>query len=197
MCQPAMDWFHGVEAKRLGRTFTGAGWWRLISPVRTTASSGLPIWQGQLTSMAAAALFSPGSPLPFPARDVSPTHSSPARLLPPRAAAIARRVYINQGLGVGGFRRIFGGRSNAKGRVTPEHHAKAAGGVIRHALQQLEAMGLVEKNPAARGGRRITPEGQRQVRKRAQHGGRAGREEQCSGALERQQVEHAVSPGLE
>ncbi len=152
------------------------------------------------------------------------------------AAAIARRVYINQGMGVGAFRRAFGGRSNAKGSATPEHHAKvggwlafgwfgqcsaalatgaaqhrrgacsscgaagsvgpgppsrsasgflevallpprlmlfaplpcyacaqAAGGVIRHALQQLEAMGLVEKNPAAQGGRRITPEGQRQV----------------------------------
>lgn len=79
------------------------------------------------------------------------------------AAAIARRVYIRQGMGVGGFRRAFGGRSNAAGSTTPEHHAKAAGGVIRHALQQLEAMGLVEKNPAAQGGRRITPEGQRQV----------------------------------
>ncbi|KAI3438853.1 hypothetical protein D9Q98_001270 [Chlorella vulgaris] len=80
-----------------------------------------------------------------------------------RAAAIARRVYIRQGMGVGGFRRAFGGRSNAAGSTTPEHHAKAAGGVIRHALQQLEAMGLVEKNPAAQGGRRITPEGQRQM----------------------------------
>lgn len=150
------------------------------------------------------------------------THRCRTPLRPP-AAAIARRVYINQGMGVGAFRRAFGGRSNAKGRVTPEHHAKvgadgqsnrvhrgaaavsaaarsmprvkilvpgprlasmpaapcidlaslspptvppglqAAGGVIRHALQQLEAMGLVEKNPAARGGRRITPEGQRQV----------------------------------
>ncbi|PRW59438.1 40S ribosomal S19-1 [Chlorella sorokiniana] len=80
-----------------------------------------------------------------------------------RAAAIARRVYINQGMGVGAFRRAFGGRSNAKGRVTPEHHVKAAGGIIRHAMQQLEAMGLVEKNPAAQGGRRITPEGQRQM----------------------------------
>lgn len=80
------------------------------------------------------------------------------------AAAIARRVYIQQGMGVGAMRRAFGGRSNAKGSACPEHHAKAAGGVIRHALQQLEAMGLVEKNPATRGGRRITPEGQRQVR---------------------------------
>lgn len=86
-------------------------------------------------------------------------------LLP--AAAIARRVYIRQGMGVGGFRRAFGGRSNAAGSTAPEHHAKAAGGIIRHALQQLEAMGLVEKNPAAQGGRRITAEGQRQVRDRS------------------------------
>ncbi len=81
-------------------------------------------------------------------------------------------MYVNQGMGVGAFRRAFGGRSNKAGSATPEHHAKAAGGIIRHALQQLEAMGLVEKNPAARGGRRITPEGQRQVRQ--QHGPGSG-----------------------
>ncbi|GAB4816778.1 hypothetical protein N2152v2_003824 [Parachlorella kessleri] len=80
-----------------------------------------------------------------------------------RAAAIARRVYMRQGLGVGAFRRIFGGRSNKKGSVTPEHFAKAAGGVIRHALHNLESLGLVEKNPGAKGGRRITAEGQRQM----------------------------------
>ncbi|KAL6772205.1 RPS19 [Auxenochlorella protothecoides x Auxenochlorella symbiontica] len=80
-----------------------------------------------------------------------------------RAAAIARRVYIRQGLGVGAFRRIFGGRSNAKGSVAPEHFAKAAGGVVRHALQQLEALGLVEKTNTEKGGRKITPEGQRQM----------------------------------
>eukprot|EP00887_Chlorella_sp_A99_P000775 scaffold5.g775.t1 len=72
-----------------------------------------------------------------------------------RAAAVARRVYINQGLGVGQFRRIFGGRSHAKG--------KGAGGIVRHALQQLEALGLVEKNPGAKGGRRITPKGQSEM----------------------------------
>lgn len=60
----------------------------------------------------------------------------PCLLLPAPAAAIARRVYINQGMGVGAFRRAFGGRSNAKGRVTPEHHAKvgrlAVGGAGLH-----------------------------------------------------------------
>ncbi len=44
-----------------------------------------------------------------------------------------------------------------------EHFAKAAGGVIRHALHNLESLGLVEKNPGAKGGRRITAEGQRQM----------------------------------
>jgi small subunit ribosomal protein S19e len=96
-----------------------------------------------------------------------PCRSAPF-FLPLPAAAIARRVYIRQGMGVGGFRRAFGGRSNAAGSTAPEHHAKAAGGIIRHALQQLEAMGLVEKNPASQGGRRITAEGQRQVRSAVQ-----------------------------
>lgn len=61
---------------------------------------------------------------------------------------------MRQGLGVGMFRRIYGGRSNVKGSVDPEHFAKAAGGVIRHALHNLETLGLVEKNPGAKGGRR-------------------------------------------
>ena len=79
-----------------------------------------------------------------------------------RTAAIARRVYLRQGLGVGAMRRMFGGSSNKKGRVTPEHHAPAAGGVIRHALHTLETLGLVEKLAGGKG-RRITSEGQRQM----------------------------------
>lgn len=79
-----------------------------------------------------------------------------------RCAAVARRVYLRQGLGVGALRRSFGGRSNKKGSAMPEHHAKASGGVIRHALHTLESLGLVEKLPGGKG-RRITPEGQRQL----------------------------------
>ena len=79
-----------------------------------------------------------------------------------RTAAIARRVYLRQGLGVGAMRRMFGGSTNKKGSVTPEHHAKASGGVIRHALHTLESLGLVEKLAAGKG-RRITSEGQRQM----------------------------------
>jgi small subunit ribosomal protein S19e len=79
-----------------------------------------------------------------------------------RTAAIARRVYLRQGLGVGAFRRMFGGATNQKGRVTPEHHAKASGGIIRHALHTLESLGLVEKLAGGKG-RRVTSEGQRQM----------------------------------
>lgn len=78
-----------------------------------------------------------------------------------KTAAVARRVYIRQGVGVGALRRAFGGR-NAKSSTCTEHHAKAAGGVIRHALHTLESLGLVEKLPGGKG-RRITPEGQRQM----------------------------------
>lgn len=79
------------------------------------------------------------------------------------AAAIARRVYCRQNIGVGAFRKLFGGRSHPKGKVAPEHFAKAAGGVIRHALQQLEALDLVAKSTNPKGGRRVTPQGQREM----------------------------------
>lgn len=35
--------------------------------------------------------------------------------------------------------------------------------MIRHALQQLEVLGLVEKNPGVKGGRRITSKGQSEM----------------------------------
>ena len=70
---------------------------------------------------------------------------------------------MRQGVGVGMFRKAFGGASNAKGRVVPERFVKAAGGVIRHAMQQLEALGMLEKNTGAKGGRRITPKGQSEM----------------------------------
>lgn len=58
-----------------------------------------------------------------------------------------------------------GGRPNCptpRARHAPptEHFAKAAGGVIRHALHNLETLGLVEKNPGAKGGRRWAPRGE-------------------------------------
>ena len=78
-----------------------------------------------------------------------------------KTAAVARRVYTRHGVGVGALRRAFGGR-NGKNSTCTEHHTKAAGGVIRHALHTLEELGIVEKIPGGKG-RRITPEGQRQM----------------------------------
>eukprot|EP00002_Diphylleia_rotans_P006780 TRINITY_DN16185_c0_g1_i1.p3 TRINITY_DN16185_c0_g1~~TRINITY_DN16185_c0_g1_i1.p3 ORF type:complete len:145 (-),score=23.43 TRINITY_DN16185_c0_g1_i1:37-471(-) len=74
-----------------------------------------------------------------------------------RAAALARRVYLRQGTGVGAFRKVYGGNKN--NGSCPSHFRAASGSVIRNALQQLEALGVVEKLPT--GGRRITSAGQR------------------------------------
>jgi hypothetical protein len=48
-----------------------------------------------------------------------------------RCAAIARRVYINQGLGVGMFRKIFGGRNHAGGSHKRGAWEKSWHGVAR------------------------------------------------------------------
>ncbi|KAK9816946.1 hypothetical protein WJX72_007276 [[Myrmecia] bisecta] len=79
-----------------------------------------------------------------------------------RAASIARKVYMRKGMGVGLFRKQYGGRNKVKGTV-PEHYAKAAGGLIRHCLKQLETLGLVEKSTGVKGGRVITAAGQRDM----------------------------------
>merc|ERR1712216_152388 len=60
-----------------------------------------------------------------------------------RIAAIARQVYLRQGLGVGRLREIYGGSRTNGSR--PNHHARASGNVIRKCLQQLETLGLLEK----------------------------------------------------
>ena len=69
---------------------------------------------------------------------------------------------MRQDLGVGALRRQYGGRNKRRGTV-PERFSLASGGVIRHILAQLETIGLVEKSAAAKGGRRITPQGQRDL----------------------------------
>ena len=76
-----------------------------------------------------------------------------------RAASIARKVYIRGGTGVGGLRKAYGG-ANKRG-TRRAHSARAAGGVIRHILIQLESIQVVEAHPA--GGRRITSRGQRDL----------------------------------
>merc|ERR1719201_1713018 len=93
--------------------------------------------------------------------------TSPAKELAPydpdwyfiRAASIARHVYIRPDVGVGGFKKRFGSKYRRGTRAM--HHRNASGGHIRHMLQQLEAIKVISKSD--KGGRRITPDGQRDL----------------------------------
>lgn len=92
----------------------------------------------------------------------SSLHACSQHFLFSDAASLARKVYLRQGVGVGAFRKQYGGRNKRKGAV-PEHFAKASGGLIRHILIQLESEGLVEKYEGKKGGRKITSTGQRDL----------------------------------
>ncbi|KAJ8620030.1 hypothetical protein MRB53_028559 [Persea americana] len=72
-----------------------------------------------------------------------------------RAASIARKIYLRQGIGVGGFQKIYGGRKRNGSR--PPHFCKSSGSVARHILQQLQKMNIIDIDP--KGGRRITSSG--------------------------------------
>eukprot|EP01116_Phalansterium_solitarium_P018614 TRINITY_DN49_c2_g1_i1.p2 TRINITY_DN49_c2_g1~~TRINITY_DN49_c2_g1_i1.p2 ORF type:complete len:167 (+),score=23.81 TRINITY_DN49_c2_g1_i1:45-503(+) len=76
-----------------------------------------------------------------------------------RAAAIARRLYNRGGTGVGGFRKIFGGR--APNGTKPGHFKRSSGAIIRHILHSLESIKVIEKD--GKGGRKITTTGQRDL----------------------------------
>ena len=77
-----------------------------------------------------------------------------------RCASLLRKLYIHGPIGVERLRSMYGGRKDRGHK--PEHHRKAGGSIIRKALQQLEAAGLVQKVTDAKGhviGRALTPEG--------------------------------------
>ncbi|CAD7694772.1 unnamed protein product [Ostreobium quekettii] len=96
--------------------------------------------------------------------------TAPFKELPPRdpdwyfirAASILRRLYLSQDIGVGCFRRIYGGRTSRRG-ARPEKKAIASAGLIRHILIQLEKVGFVKKSDNEKGGRRLTAKGQRDM----------------------------------
>ena len=73
-----------------------------------------------------------------------------------RSAAVLRKVYLGNALGVSKLRKIYGGRKNLGHR--PDHKRPASGAVIRKVLQQLDAAGLVKTEKGK--GRIITPKGQ-------------------------------------
>jgi len=76
-----------------------------------------------------------------------------------RSASIARKVYLRQNIGVGRFRRIYGGKKRNGSR--PPHRAIASGAVISAAVKQLEKLQVIQPSP--KGGRIITQTGQRDL----------------------------------
>ncbi|HUU79599.1 MAG TPA: 30S ribosomal protein S19e [candidate division Zixibacteria bacterium] len=71
-----------------------------------------------------------------------------------RCASLLRKVYVSGPIGTSHLRKEYGGLK--RGRSTPERFQKASGAIIRKALQQLEAEGLVSSE---RRGRTISPKG--------------------------------------
>jgi small subunit ribosomal protein S19e len=74
-----------------------------------------------------------------------------------RCASLLRKIYIHGPLGLEKLRADYGGRKDFG--VKPEHVVKAGGSIIRKALQQLEAAGLIETIKP--NGRRMTREGRK------------------------------------
>ncbi len=71
-----------------------------------------------------------------------------------RCASILRKVYLHGPLSVKDLSSAYGGRKRRG--VAPAHHVDAGTSIIRHAIHQLEAAGLLEKTPR---GRVITSKG--------------------------------------
>merc|ERR1712084_196080 len=76
-----------------------------------------------------------------------------------RTASMVRKIYIRAGMGVGAFRKVYGGQQRRG--VQKNVYAKGSGKIARYICQQLEEMGLIEQDD--NGGRRITKEGQREL----------------------------------
>jgi small subunit ribosomal protein S19e len=74
-----------------------------------------------------------------------------------RSAAILRKVYAHEPIGLEKLRADYGGRKGFS--VRPNRAAKAGGSNIRKALQQLESAGLVQI--AESQGRKMTPKGRK------------------------------------
>jgi hypothetical protein len=60
-------------------------------------------------------------------------------------AAVARKIYLRGGNGVGSLTKVYGGAKN--NGTKPSHFTRASGSVIRAALKQLEKIQVVEKDP--------------------------------------------------
>jgi len=84
-----------------------------------------------------------------------------------RAASVARKIYLRGGMGIGAFKKVYGG-SNKRG-PRPCKFGTGSGKLARYIVQQLTSIGVVENNPGRPGstqtsnGRRISQEGQRDL----------------------------------
>lgn len=72
-----------------------------------------------------------------------------------RCASLLRKLYIHGPSGIKRLRTAYGGRKDLG--LKREHFRKASGAVVRKALQQLEAAGLVIKVEGR--GRMLSPQG--------------------------------------
>ena len=81
-----------------------------------------------------------------------------------RAAALARKVYLRQNIGVGALKHIYGGKWR-RGVRTPRHGC-AAKKIIRYCLMELVNAGILEKdrnNNVKRNSRRVSKAGRGQM----------------------------------
>jgi small subunit ribosomal protein S19e len=76
-----------------------------------------------------------------------------------RCAALARHLYVRSPVGVGTVRKIFGGLK--RNGTTPAHFSVGSGSVARRAIQSLEGLKILEKDPS--GGRRLSSQGRRDL----------------------------------
>ena len=75
-----------------------------------------------------------------------------------RSASLLRKVFVLGPIGVQKLRRKYGGRKNCG--TKPEKSYRGSGKIIRTILQQLESVGLVEKNDVGRHkGKAVTSKG--------------------------------------
>lgn len=87
-------------------------------------------------------------------------HVAPcSHILPRPVAALARHIYLRKAVGIGALTKLHGGSKN--NGFMPSHHANASGSVQRKAVQGLEGIGVLEKDP--KGGRRISQDGMRDL----------------------------------
>ena len=59
-----------------------------------------------------------------------------------RCASILRKIYVKGPIGIELLRQEYGGRIDRGAR--PEHASKGGGAIVRNAIQQIQAAGLVE-----------------------------------------------------